>query len=59
VIEAASKEKESASTMATWLKVKGNTFKGAVCPAEKSEIDFSVKGRKRDGEVCPNSCEQR
>ncbi len=44
-----SKEEESASPMATWLKVNGNTFKGAVCPAEKSEIDFSVKGRKRDG----------
>ena len=27
----------------------GDTFKGAMCPAEKSEIDFSVKGRKRDG----------
>ena len=49
-----SKDKESKkenwlNNMATWVKVKGNTFKGAVCPAEKSEIDFSVKGRKRDG----------
>jgi hypothetical protein len=39
--------KESASTMTTWLKVNGNTFEGAVSPGEKSEIDFSVKGRKR------------
>jgi hypothetical protein len=45
--EKESKEKESASTMATWLKVNGKTLKGAVCPAEKSEIDFSVKGRKK------------
>jgi len=44
-----SKEEDWLSNMATWLKVKGNTLKGAVCPAEKSEIDFSVKGRKRDG----------
>jgi hypothetical protein len=48
-----SKEKESKeegweSDMATWLKVNGNNFIGAVCPAEKSEIDFSVEGRKRD-----------
>ena len=57
--EKESKDKDSASTMTTWLKVNGNTFKGALSPAEKSEIDFSVKGRKRDGEVCPNSREQR
>jgi enterochelin esterase family protein len=44
-----SMDKDSASTMTTWLKVNGSTFKGALCPAEKSEIDFSVKGRKRDG----------
>jgi hypothetical protein len=42
-----SKDKDSASTMTTWLKVNGNTFKGALSPAEKSEIDFSVKGRKK------------
>ncbi len=42
-----SKDKESASTMTTWLKVNGNTFKGALSPAEKSEIDFSVKGQKK------------
>jgi enterochelin esterase family protein len=49
--EEESKEKEGDwdSNLATWLQVNGNTFKGAVCPAEKSEIDFSVKGRKRDG----------
>jgi len=37
-------------TMITWLKVTGNTFEGAVSagtPAE-TEIDFSVKGRKKD-----------
>jgi enterochelin esterase-like enzyme len=39
--------KDSASTMTTWLKVNGNTFEGALSPSEKSEIDFSVKGRKR------------
>jgi len=47
--EKESKEMEPMGAMAAWLKVNGNTFKGAVCPAEKSEIDFSVKGRKRDG----------
>ena len=49
--EKESKEKESgsASAMTTWLKVNGNTFEGAVSLGEKSEIDFSVKGRKRDG----------
>jgi hypothetical protein len=40
--------KESASTMTTWLKVDGNTFEGAVSPGEKSEIDFSVKGRQNE-----------
>jgi len=44
-----SKEEDSANVMTTWLKVNGNTFKGALSPTEKSEIDFSVKGRKRDG----------
>jgi enterochelin esterase family protein len=44
-----SKEGDWLKSMATWVKVKGNTFKGAMCPPEKSEIDFSVKGRKRDG----------
>ncbi len=44
-----SKGKGSTDSMTTWLKVNGNTFKGALSPAEKSEIDFSVKGRKRDG----------
>ena len=44
-----SKEEDWLRNMATWLKVKGNTFKGAVCPGEKSEIDFSVEGQKRDG----------
>ncbi len=43
-----SKDKDLWSAMTTWLKVTGNTFKGAVTPGEKSEIDFSVKGRKRD-----------
>jgi dienelactone hydrolase len=46
--EKESKEEGWESAMAVWLKVKENTFKGAVCPAEKSEIDFSVKGRKRE-----------
>jgi enterochelin esterase family protein len=46
-----SKEKESmgkgsAGAMTTWLKVNEDTFKGAVSPAEKSEIDFSITGRK-------------
>jgi enterochelin esterase family protein len=44
-----SKDEDWLSNMATWLKVKGNTFKGAVCPAGKSEIDFFVNGRKREG----------
>jgi len=43
-----SKGKGSTDSMITWLKVTGNTFKGAVAPGEK-EIDYSVKGRKRDG----------
>jgi enterochelin esterase family protein len=49
--EEVSKEKEGwwQSNLTTWLQVDGDTFKGAMCPAEKSEIDFSVKGRKRDG----------
>jgi enterochelin esterase family protein len=48
--EKESKEKEGwwESNLATWLQVDGDTLKGAMCPAEKSEIDFSVKGRKRD-----------
>jgi len=46
--EKESKEGDWLSNMATWLKVKGNTFKGAMCPAEKSEIDFSVKGQKKN-----------
>jgi hypothetical protein len=47
-----SKEKESkgeGSAMTTWLRVKGNNFEGAVSPGEKSEIDFSATGRRRDG----------
>jgi enterochelin esterase family protein len=49
--EEESKEKEGGweSNLATWLQVDGDKFKGAMCPAEKSEIDLSVKGRKRDG----------
>jgi hypothetical protein len=48
--EKESKEKEGwwESNLATWLQVDGDTLKGAMCPAEKSEIDFSVKGRRRD-----------
>jgi len=42
-----SKDEDWLSSMATWLKVKGNSFKGAVCPGEKSEIDFSVKGKRK------------
>lgn len=49
--EKESKEKEESweSAMVTWLKVNGNSLQEALCPAEKSEIDFSMKGRKRDG----------
>lgn len=43
-----SKEGDWMSYMAVWLKVNGDTFKGAVCPAEKSEIDFSVTGIRRE-----------
>jgi enterochelin esterase family protein len=41
-----SKGKGSTDSMITWLKVTGNTFKGAVAPGEK-DIDYSVKGRKK------------
>ena len=44
-----SPRKDAASAMKTWLKVDGNTFSGAVSPAEKFTIDFSVKGRRREG----------
>jgi enterochelin esterase family protein len=46
--EKESKDKDWLSSMAAWIKVKDNIFKGAVCPAGKSEIDFSVTGRKRE-----------
>jgi len=42
-----SRDKDSANVMTAWLKVDGNTLKGALTPSEK-KIDFSVKGRKRD-----------
>lgn len=46
--EKESKEKQPESTMIAWLKVTGNTFEGAMTPGEKSEIDFSMTGVKRD-----------
>jgi len=41
------KDKESKDTMITWLKVRGNTFEGALSSGTDSEIDFSIKGQKR------------
>jgi enterochelin esterase family protein len=44
-----SKDMDAEVTMITWLKVTGNTFKGAVSAGTPSEteIDFSVKGGKK------------
>jgi hypothetical protein len=39
--------KGSAGTMTTWLKVRGNAFKGAVSSGTDSEIDFSVEGQRK------------
>jgi enterochelin esterase family protein len=38
--------KGSMGTMATWLKVTGDTFEGALGSETYPEIDFSVKGRR-------------
>jgi len=40
------KTKGASSTMRTWLKVKGESFKGALSSGEMSEFDFSVTGQR-------------
>lgn len=39
--------KGSKGTMMTWLKVTGDTFEGALSSGTDSEIDYSIKGRRR------------
>jgi len=38
---------DNSTTWTTWLKVSGNTFKGAVTPGIDEEYDFSVEGQRR------------
>jgi enterochelin esterase family protein len=47
------KEKRAKGTMEVWARVTGDTFNGALSTGTDSEIDYSIKGRKKGGAPDP------
>jgi hypothetical protein len=45
--------KGSTGSLVTWLKVRGDTFRGALRATKNSEADFPVRGQRRVTQVVP------